>query len=59
MDLLKCAIANELKRFMTDRVITYINRIIGTIFVIFGIYLILTLFIDMTSIIPAIPQKKI
>ncbi|MDD2488491.1 MAG: LysE family translocator [Bacteroidales bacterium] len=59
MDLLKCAIANELKRFMTDRVITYINRIIGTIFVIFGIYLILTLFIDMTSIIPSIPQKNI
>lgn len=57
MDLIKCAIANELKRFMTDRVITYINRIIGTILILFGIYLILTLFIDMTSIFPAIPKQ--
>ncbi|MDR0972309.1 MAG: LysE family translocator [Bacteroidales bacterium] len=52
MDLLKCAIANELKRFMTDRVITYMNRVIGAILIIFGIYLILNLFIDTTKILP-------
>jgi threonine/homoserine/homoserine lactone efflux protein len=52
MDLIKCAIANEIKRFMTDRVITYTNRIIGSILIVFGIYLILTLFIDMSHIIP-------
>lgn len=52
MDLLKCAIANEIKRFMTDRVITYANRIIGAILIVFGIYLILTLFIDMSHFIP-------
>lgn len=50
-DLLKCAIANELKRFMTDNVITYLNRIIGSILVLFGIYLIATLFLDVTPIV--------
>ena len=54
MDLIKCAIANELKRFMTDRVITYINRIIGGILIIFGIYLVLTIFIDTSSFMPNI-----
>ncbi len=58
MDLLKCAIANELKRFMTDRVITYINRVVGGVLIVFGIYLILTLFIDMTSFMPQMSQKN-
>lgn len=52
LDLVKCAIAYEIKRFMTDRVITYVNRVIGSILIVFGIYLILTLFIDMSHIIP-------
>jgi threonine/homoserine/homoserine lactone efflux protein len=52
MDLVKCAIANEIKRFMTDKVITYINRIIGAVLVVFGVYLILNLFIDMSSFLP-------
>lgn len=56
-DLLKCAIANELKRFMTDNVITYLNRIIGSILIIFGIYLIATLFLDVTPIINNIKQE--
>ena len=59
MDLLKCAISNELKKFMTDRVITYMNRIIGVILILFGIYLICTLFIDMSAFMPVIQQQKI
>lgn len=58
MDLLKCTIANELKRFMTDKVITYINRVIGTILIIFGIYLILTLFIDVSILLPNITSHQ-
>ncbi|MCK9163339.1 MAG: LysE family translocator [Bacteroidales bacterium] len=58
MDLMKCAIANELKRFMTDRVITYINRVIGGVLIVFGIYLILTLFIDITYFMPQITQNS-
>ncbi|HIW87838.1 MAG TPA: LysE family transporter [Candidatus Onthomorpha intestinigallinarum] len=45
MDLVKCAISNELKRFMTDNVITIMNRIVGIILVIFGIYLISSSFL--------------
>ncbi len=59
MDLIKCAISNELKRFMTDRVITYMNRIIGGVLIVFGIYLICTLFIDMSAFMPSLPQQKI
>lgn len=39
MDFIKCAIANELKKFLTDNVITIINRVVGAILIAFGIYL--------------------
>lgn len=42
MDLIKCAIANELKRFMTDNVITVMNRVVGSILILFGLYLLIT-----------------
>jgi threonine/homoserine/homoserine lactone efflux protein len=45
MDLLKCAISNELKNFLTDNVITIINRVVGVILACFGIYLIFSSFI--------------
>lgn len=53
-DLLKCAIANELKRFMTDKVISYFNRVVGAVLLLFGIYLITTLFVDMTPLVNSI-----
>lgn len=45
MDMLKCAISNELKRFLTDNVITIINRVVGGILVAFGIYLAISSFL--------------
>lgn len=42
MDITKCAIANELKRFMTDNVITIINRVVGSILILFGLYLLIS-----------------
>lgn len=45
MDLVKCAISNELKKFLTDNVITIINKIVGCILVFFGIYLALSSFL--------------
>lgn len=45
MDILKCAISNELKRFLTDNVITIINRVVGAILIIFGIYLAVSSFL--------------
>lgn len=46
IDILKCVIASELKRFMTDRVINIVNRIVGVILMIFGVCLILSLWIN-------------
>jgi Putative threonine efflux protein len=58
MDVTKCAIANELKRFMTDKVITYINRIIGAILIFFGIYLVISYFLP-PEIMQSLPQTPI
>jgi threonine/homoserine/homoserine lactone efflux protein len=46
IDLLKCFIASELKRFMTERVINIVNRIVGIILMIFGVCLIFSLWVD-------------
>lgn len=45
MDLLKCKISHELKRFLTDNVITIINRVVGVIIIVFGIYLAISTFL--------------
>src|SRR5574344_385076 len=58
MDITKCAIANEIKRFITDKVITYINRIVGAILILFGIYLILSYFLP-SEIMQSLPQHPI
>jgi threonine/homoserine/homoserine lactone efflux protein len=39
MDIVKCAIANELKNFLTIKVVLVINRVVGVILILFGIYL--------------------
>lgn len=39
MDIAKCAIANELKNFLTIKVVLVINRVVGVILILFGIYL--------------------
>jgi len=44
MDMIKCAISNELKKFLTDNVITIINRVVGSILIIFGLYLAISAF---------------
>ncbi len=51
MDLFKCKISHELKRFLTDNVITIVNRVVGIIIIIFGIYLAISTFLpDKTNI---------
>ncbi len=45
MDIIKCAISNELKKFLTDNVITIINRVVGTILIVFGLYLAISSFL--------------
>ncbi|MGP1515504.1 MAG: LysE family translocator [Bacteroidales bacterium] len=51
VDIIKCAISNELKKFLTDNVITIINRVVGTILIAFGLYLAIATFLpDNTSL---------
>ena len=45
MDIIKCAISNELKKFLTDNVITIINRVVGSILIAFGLYLAISAFL--------------
>lgn len=51
MDMVKCAIANELKNFLTDKVVLVINRVVGVILILFGIYLATSPFFPKMSII--------
>lgn len=56
MDTIKCAISNELKKFMTDNVITIINRVVGSILIAFGLYLAIVAFLpDNISILNDLP----
>jgi len=50
-DTLKSYIADRLKNFLKPHIIHRINQIIGAILVLFGIYLIISSFYDMSSII--------
>lgn len=39
-DLLKCIIANRIKQYLNTRVLTWLNRVVGVLMVVFGIALI-------------------
>jgi threonine/homoserine/homoserine lactone efflux protein len=50
-DTLKSYIADRLKNFLKPHIIHRINQIIGAILILFGIYLVISSFYDMSSII--------
>ncbi len=56
-DLLKCGISYKLKALMTDKVITLINKIVGIILILIGIYLIISIF-DRFEFIHHLPLHK-
>ena len=46
-DVLKCAIAYKLKTILLPKVIHVINKVVGVIFIVFGIYLVVTVFVKL------------
>ncbi len=51
-DLLKAFAANQLKRYITDHVLIVINRVVGILLAVFGIYLIVMSIWPSTDILP-------
>ena len=47
-DILKCAIAYKLKTVLLPKVIHAINKVVGVILIIFGVYLVLSVFFQIT-----------
>lgn len=47
MDILKSFVANKIKRFANERTIRIVNKVVGVVLVLFGIYLILSTFIPL------------
>jgi len=50
-DLLKCYVSNQLKKFITPGIMTWMNRIVGIVLIGFGTYLVLNVFFDMDRLI--------
>ncbi len=50
-DLLKCFVSNQIKHFVNDKVLTWMNRLVGIIIIGIGVYLVFRVFIDMERII--------
>ncbi|MBN1340306.1 MAG: LysE family transporter [Bacteroidales bacterium] len=49
-DMLKCFIAHHIKSFLNGKIMTWMNRIVGIILVVFGTYLILNVLFDLENI---------
>lgn len=47
-DILKCAIAYKLKTVLLPKVIHFINKVLGIVLIAFGIYLVLSVFFQIT-----------
>ncbi len=46
-DLLKCYISNQIKKFVTARIMTLMNRLVGIVLIGFGTYLVINVFVDL------------
>lgn len=51
-DTLKCFIAHKIKHLMNPKVVTWTNRIVGMVLIVFGTYLIMNVFFDIKHMIP-------
>ena len=50
-DLIKCFISNQIKRFITPGIMTWMNRIVGIVLIGFGSYLVFNVFVDLERLI--------
>lgn len=46
-DLLKCYISNQIKKFITPGIMTWMNRVVGIVLIGFGTYLVINVFVDL------------
>jgi threonine/homoserine/homoserine lactone efflux protein len=45
-DLLKCFVSHKIKQYLSSKLMTWMNRIVGIILIGFGTYLIINIFVD-------------
>jgi len=50
-DILKCFVSHQIKHIVNDKVMTWMNRLVGIIIIGIGIYLVFRVFVDMERII--------
>lgn len=50
-DILKCFISQQIKRLLNAKVMTWMNRIVGIILILFGAFLIIRVFVDLETMI--------
>jgi len=50
-DLLKCFVSHQIKHIVNDKVMTWMNRLVGIIIIAIGVYLVFRVFVDMERII--------
>ena len=50
-DILKCFISNQIKHLLNDKIMTWMNRVVGIILIGFGTYLIINVFVDLESMV--------
>ncbi len=48
-DIFKCFISNQIKHLINDKVLTWMNRIVGVVLIGFGTYLIINVMVDLES----------
>jgi threonine/homoserine/homoserine lactone efflux protein len=46
-DILKCFVSNQIKYIVNNKVMTWMNRIVGIVLIIFGTYLIINVLVDL------------
>jgi len=48
-DIFKCFISNQIKHLINDKVLTWMNRLVGVVLIGFGTYLIINVMVDLES----------
>jgi len=50
-DLLKCFVSHQIKHIVNDKIMTWMNRLVGIVIIAIGVYLVFRVFVDMERII--------
>jgi threonine/homoserine/homoserine lactone efflux protein len=50
-DLMKCFVSHQIKHIVNDKIMTWMNRLVGIVIIAIGVYLVFRVFVDMERII--------